>query len=370
MFSKVKKFSGAISAVMALALTVAMVGTTVVSAEETQTDEFTDNECTQIITNHFNCINSNDWSSWANYYVPAVRDSYLSFVQNENCQENNVGILTVNNVDVLSVYSVPNSYAPNYPELAEFYANNDYECFVATMDITTNEETEYFKNGITNRLVVMVKEGGEWGIGASCEYQAPMTRGTGYGFLEGDVNNPPSTIKVDMHVGSDYSKINVAGKPTNVDFKTFVKKTVLGEIGTAGYEAEAIKAVTLSDKMFSWWCVLGSYRDTYGCDIIGNFDVAYNSSTSLTDSKYKTTLTSVNAVIDYYVVSSEGKFFAIGANNYSSYDKESSGVVVQSGANSLAKNSGYTYTKILHYYLDNSSHNNGDVGVVKIAKSK
>lgn len=281
----------------------------------------------------------------------------------------NFGIWAVNSVGIISVCEVSNTYAPDYPELAEFYAANDYKCFIATMDITTNEETDYFKDVMTQRLVVMAKEDGQWGVGASCEYQAPLTRGVGYGFLNGNVNNPPSTITVDMHVGSDYSSINVSGNPTEVDFKTFVKKTVLGEIGTLGYAAEAVKAVTLSDKMFAWWCCLGSYRDTYGCDIIGNFDVAYSPSISLTNPQFQTTLTSINSVIDYYVVSSSGKFFAIGANNYSSYNHAGSGVVVQSGANVLAKNYNYTYTGILHYYLDYSSYNNGNVGIVQIGKS-
>lgn len=357
------------SGVMSLSLVATVLGAIPVFGAELQDFNNVNDECTRIIVDHFESINSDDWLSWANDYTPSVRDSYINFVTNEECQENNVGILTVNSVDILSVNRVPDEYAPQYPELSDFYATGNYECFIVTMNITTDEETEYFQDGTTNRLVVMVEENGEWGIGASCEYQIPTARGIGYGFISGDINNPPSTIKVGMHTGSDYSYINVTGTPTNVGFKTFVRKTVLGEIGTMGYNPQAVKAITLSDKMFSWWCALGHYRDTYGCDIIGNFDVAYSPSTDIFSSIYGNTLSSINSVIDMYVVASNGQFFAIGANNFSEYDNARSGVVVQSGANYLANGRGMNYSQILHYYLDNSSYNNSNVGTVIIGTS-
>lgn len=332
----------------------------------TETGQSTDNYAKiQMIKDHLNCINENNWIGWANYYTPSVKESYMDFITNDNCQENNIGILTVDTVDILSVEQVSNEYAPYYPELKSFFESNNYECYVVNMDITTEEETEYFSDGIVQRLVILVNENGEWGIGASCEYEQPKARGVGYGFLSGDVNNPPDYVKVDMHIGTNYSSINVSGSPTNVPFDTFVKKTVLGEIGTAGYMPEAVKAVTVSDRMFTWWCVLGHYRDTYGCDIIGNFDVAYNSSININSSIYGTTLTNINAAIKKYAISANRQFFAVGANNYSSYDYQSSGVVVQSGANRLATN-GKTCNQILRYYLDRSSFNNGDVGSIVI----
>lgn len=352
-----------VSTFLAIALVVGNISST---AFASQADQTTDNYAkTQMIQDHFNCINNNNWTGWANYYAPSVKDSYMDFVTNDNCQENNIGILTVKTVDILSVDQVSNEYAPYYPELKSFFESNNYECYVVNMDITTEEETEYFSDGIVQRLVILVNENGEWGIGASCEYEPPESRGIGYGFLDGDVNNPPTSVKVDMHIGTNYSSINVLGSPKNVPFDTFVKKTVLGEIGTAGYMPEAVKAVTVSDRMFTWWCVLGHYRDTYGCDIIGNFDVAYDSSINIYSSIYGTTLSNINAAIKKYAISSGGKFFAIGANNYTSYDHEASGVVVQSGANRLAS-SGKACDDILKYYLNNSSFNNGNVGSIII----
>ncbi len=348
-----------------LAFTILSASSTLTSFAEGSIQSYDNSEQIQIIENHFNCINDNNWSGWANYYVPSVKDSYTDFVSNDTCRNNNTGILTIDTVDIISINQVSNQYAPYYPELKSFYEDGNYECYIVSMDITTKEETEYFSDGITQRLVILAHEDGEWGIGASCEYEQPKARGVGYGFLNGDVNNPPSYVKVDMHQGTDYSSINVSGSPVNVPFNTFVRKTVLGEIGIASYEPEAIKAITVSDRMFTWWCVLGHYRDTYGCDIIGNFDVAYDSSININDSIYGTTLTNINAAINKYAISANRQFFAIGANNYSAYDYESSGVVVQSGANTLASN-GKTCNQILRYYLNNSSFNNGNVGTIVI----
>ena len=212
------------------------------------------------------------------------------------------------------------------------------------------------------------------GVGASCMYQTSTERGVGRGYLPGDINNPPSTIKVDMFAGYD-SRGNPygVGNPQTVIFETFVRKGVLGEIGTMNYNAEAVKAITLSDKMHAWWCVLGHYRDNIGCDILGGHDIAYTSSIDIKNKDYENTLSAIDSVMNEYVVASNGKFFSIGANNYSEYDKAGSGVVVQSGANYLANSCRMSYSQILHYYLDYTRYNLYDneenVGIVRIGIS-
>lgn len=353
---------GLTATLVAAVMTISMV--TTAGAEGLPMIESTESgECVQIITDHFNSINDGDWISWANGYTPAVRSMYTDFVTNQTFQDNNEGILTVNSVDVISIEIVPNYYAPIYPELANFYSSGSYECYLATLDIETDEENQYFKDGVTKRLIVMVNENDEWGVGASCEYQVPLERGISYGFISGDVHNPPATINVKKYSGG-----TVSGNSERAIFKDFVTRTVLGEIGTMEYYSEAIKAITLSYKMFSWWCALGHYRDTYGCDILSNLDVAYDSSIDINSNTYGNTLSNISAIIDYYVVSSDGKFFAIGVNNLSQYSYQSSGVVVKSGANALAKQ-GNLYYQILHYYLDNSSYHNGNVKTVLIGVS-
>lgn len=324
--------------------------------------------CEDIILEHFNAINSGDWLTWANCYTSEVKDAYLNFAANEQNQENNLGILTVNSVDVASVSHVSSSCAPFYRELESYYGSDQFECYIVSMKIEVNEETEYFQSGDTQRLVILVKNNGQWKIGATCAYSTPLERGTSYGFLSGDVDNPPDTITVDQFAGYNSSEsITVSGSPKKVAFDTFVTKTVLGEIGNCGYDEEAERAITISDRMFAWWCALGHYRDTFGCDIIGEFDVNYSPSTSITSFPL-TTRQNIRKSLHQYAISSTGKFFAVGANNYSKYNKEASGVVVQSGANALAE-SGYAYEEILHYYLDNSSYNNSDVGIIQIGGS-
>lgn len=318
----------------------------------------------QLIYDSFNSINNGDWSKWASYYSPAVRGSYLNFATTESNKNNNIGILTVNAVDVLDIQKVDNAIAPKYPELETYFQTGNYECYKVAMDLSVNENTKYFNNGYQERLVILVKENNVWGIGASCRYAFTQTRGVGYGFLTGDVDNPPSTITVDQHDNSTWSAPSVIGDPIDVDFNDFVENVVCGEIGNLSYNSNAVKAITVSDIMFSWWCVLGSYRDTYGCDIVGGYDVAFSPDRDVT-SFPSSVRTSIASALGNYVVSSGGKFFSVGANNFTGYDYAGSGHVVQSGANALA-GLGYTWQEILHYYLDNSSYNWPNAGIVII----
>ena len=314
----------------------------------------------EIIINHFNSINSDSWDKWASYYVPSIRSSYYTFATDKNNQDNNTGILTVDNVEILNIVKIDDTLAPKYPELSTYYSNNKYDCFKVSMKISVNEETKYFHNGFHERIVVLVEDGGKWYVGGSSGC-SQKTRGIGTGFLNGDINNPPTTITVGQHDGSTWSKPSLSGTPVDVNFNTFIKTVVYGEIGTMGYLPDAIKAVTVSDRMFSWFCVLGSYRDTYGCDIVGGFDVAYYpKNVGKGSTSFKNT---VDSALNNYVLSSKGQFFAVGANNFSKYDYAGSGNVVQSGAQNLAKK-GYTWQEILHYYLDNSSYNWPNAGTV------
>lgn len=295
-------------------------------------------------------------------YAPALRESYTPFANNFENQINNVGILAINGVEILNIQKVNDEMAPRYRELEEYYSNENFDCFKISMNLSVNEETKYFENGFHERLVILVKDDGKWYVGASSKY-SNISRGTGQGFLDGDIKSPPSTIKVGIHDNSTWSNPSITGTPKDINFNDFVRTAVYGEIGTQGYQAAAIRAVTVSDRMFSWWCVLGSYRDTYGCDIVGGFDVAYSASNVGKGSEsFKST---VNLALSNYVLSSGKQFFSVGANNYTDRDYAGSGHVVQSGANKLAKE-GYTWQKILHHYLDNSKYNWPDAGIVII----
>lgn len=175
--------------------------------------------------------------------------------------------------------------------------------------------------------------------------------------------NPPLTITVDQHDETTWKKPSPIGFPIDVNFDEFVTNTVCGEVYSY-YHPEAIKAITVSDRMFSWWCVLGHYRDTYGCDIVGGYDVAFDPNRDIYSCP-TSVVSAIESALHHYAVSSEGKFFSMGANNYTQFDEPSSGHVVQSGANRLA-NDGYTWEDILHYYLDYSSYNWPNAGYIQI----
>ncbi len=74
-------------------------------------NEFELSEQQQVIMEHFHSINEGNWSKWASYYAPSIRDSYESFSGNLTNQSQNIGILTVNRVNILNIEKVDNSVA-------------------------------------------------------------------------------------------------------------------------------------------------------------------------------------------------------------------------------------------------------------------
>lgn len=356
-----------ISAVMAIIVTSSMfVGLNASAVDIISTDSvqmsnlYSEQE--QIIYNYFESINTGNWDTWASNYAPSVRDDYITFVNNPNNIANNVGILTVNNVQVTSVQKVSNLYAPKmYPELQNFYYNeNNYECYAVEIDTKVNEDNGYFGNGISKHLVVLVKDGDEWGVGTICGYSDNSTvsraaNGTGYGLIE--FISEPSTIDVMDEKGVIHY---------DEDFTDFIVNVTCNEVGTQGYSTAALKANVMAVKMCGWWAKAGTYRETYGCDIKYG-DVAYKSSLATTPEQTEVVQTAVDNLDGYYMVSSSGElFYSAYFAGTSSTTGKGTGQLRQNGSEYLATQYNYTWKNILHYYYDNSSYNNPDVGTVKI----
>ena len=335
------------------------------------------------------------WDEWYTYYASSLQENYRAFTSNADTIKNNTGIMVINSAELLYIEKVDKSVAPYYPELESFYTNGNYECYLIGVDIDVKENTKYYFDGINYKLVVVVKEDGIWKIGAQCGAPIELllgingevsanaaiadyceragissrinsTRGIGWGFITGDVNDPPAYI----YVGDGGSGVNENGVwgPTfsgtvyTVDFEDYIYNSTSNEIYST-YDADAIKACAISIKMFAWWCHLGTYRETYGCDLLGNFDQAYDND----ETTYPTSISNaIDEVVDYYILSSNGKFFTTNCNNFTSYNSQGSGHMVQSGAQSLAVNSNYTWQQIIHYYFDNSTYNHPDCGIVQI----
>ena len=154
-------------------------------------------------------------------YTPTVRNYYYNFVLTPNNIANNVGILTVNATNVVSIKKIDNCYAPKFNELSNFFETEDsYEVYLVGIDMKVNINTEYFYNGINYKLVVLVNNNGVWQVGgqsgapievllksngmfvdeAITSYSIraldgeAVTFGTGYGLLA--PGSVPKTIKV------------------------------------------------------------------------------------------------------------------------------------------------------------------------------
>lgn len=337
----------------------------------------------KIVYNFVDSINSDNWDNWVSFYTPTVQSYYYDFVHNSNNLANNVGILTVATTDVISIEKIDNRYAPKFHELSEFFKSEDsYEVYLVGIDMNVNTNTEYFYNGINYKLVVLVNNNGIWRVGgqsgapievllesngafvdeAISAYSlrvfgnTAVPFGVGYGLLS--PGSTPSTIKV----------ANASGTTVyNVNFSDFVKNATQNEIGNMGFNSNAIKAQAMAVKMCGWWCKVAQYRDSVGADIQYG-DVAYVDGTTVNQSVKD----AYTAISSYKMVSDTGSGSKLFYAAYFAGKKDSTGKgtgqLRQNGAEYLATNASYQYDwkQILHYYYDNSTYNNPNVGIVQI----
>lgn len=124
-------------------------------------------------------INAGDWVSWANLYTPIERADRLSLVTNSTNFDQNIGILTINHIEVLEINRVPNSNAPwVYTELRSYYENEaNYACYRILIETSVNVDNGYYSNGTEYQLMVLIKHDNEWGIGVMCECPSDLIPG-------------------------------------------------------------------------------------------------------------------------------------------------------------------------------------------------
>lgn len=298
-----------------------------------------------------------DWDTWSSYYADSVKGKYEDFVNNADNIDGHVGILTVSSAEAIDIQKVDNRYVPVLPELVPYIEAGDYQAYLVSMNMDVKENTEYFSDGINYKLVILVNDGGKWKVGAQVhapeDIYGKEARGIGYGLLT--AGSTPATINVRDSGGTVHR---------NVNFTSFIKNVCQNEIGNMGYHAAAIKANAMAIKMAGWWAKTAQYRDTYGADIMYG-DVAYVPGTTSNASVNS----AVNAIADYRCVSSSATGSKLFFTSYFAGSNDNSGAgsgrLRQNGSNYLA-NSGYGWREILHYYYDNSSYNNPNVGTVRI----
>lgn len=304
----------------------------------------------------FNALDEGDWNKLLLQFCSSARTIYDGLLNEQANHDNNVGILTTDSVKIKSMNAVDKAQTPHYYEIEDYFEMpGSICCYSVEADITVKEFNGYFDTGVSIFTVVLVKEGGEWLIGA-VHSEPQGQRGVGYGFIS--YSSKPSTI-----VARDENN-NIS----TVSFDALVFNATCNEIGNMGYSTAAIKANVMAVKMFSWWAQKGHYRDSLGCDIIYG-DVAYmsvNLASTSGQSAVQSAMTSINKLC---MVSSSGTGGKLFSSNYlaGSYNGnyQGSGILRQNGSSYLANN-GYTWEQILHYYYDNSTYNHPNCGIVQI----
>lgn len=312
----------------------------------------------EVLYDFFASFSTTDHISWTNYFASPVRSYYHTFAQSPLNQSKHLGLLDIEEANLLYAEKVDNIYAPKYYEFAQYFNSpSTYSCYKTITDMKTKVGT-YFGNGINFNLVLLIQDGGCWRIGGICGCPFELNYAPAnlslprqsYGFVS--YTGQPSTITV----RDDKNSLST------VSFSTYLKNVTYNEIGNMNYHSEAIKANVMAIKMCGWWAHAAGYRSSEGCDIKFG-DVAYRSTyqtkQSITDA--------INAVDGIRVLSSAGDlFYTAYFAGSSNLDGKGSGQLRQNGSDYLAKSKVYSYEEILHYYYDSSAYNNSSVGTIRI----
>lgn len=358
-----------------------------------------------LISEFISSIRSDNWTEWVMFFTPSVRDMYITFASNESNRKANLGILNVNSSSLVSIDRVPNSCAPRFRELAAFQDNEeDYEVYLVGIQMTVNEISEYYVDGINYKLIILVRDNrndGAWGVGiltsapidlleqysgssidkAIQRYEervygvskkngtlSSTTRGVGYGLLTPG-SSPPSSIKIYTKA----TKTSTVWYVVTSSFSNFITNVTHNEIGNMGFNIEAIKVQAIAAKMCGWWAVIAQYRDAVGADIMYE-DVSYLDNSPVLGTGVAS---AASAISSYKILSSNTlsntadrsklfyTAFIAGVPNDPDLTGYHTGTMRQYGAHDQAV-SGKTWQQIIHYYYDNSTQNNPNVGIVQI----
>lgn len=313
----------------------------------------------EIIEDYWNAIGQSDWDAWVQCHAPSIREDRRRFVSNPENHAEGHGVLSIKHAQVISMEKVSDDYAPNYyRHLADYYERGDFACYLVEIYTKVEPENDYFQTGKSKHICIIVKQDDAWYMGAmyaySDEYESAL-RGIRYGLI--DFVTQPTTITLADKLGNIYR---------NVSFTEAIVNITCNEIGNMGYETAAVYANIMAIKMICWWARIGHYDEENGYDI-GYGNVTYRDHLETNAERTQGICNAVAVLKPYYMVSSSGTGGKLFASDYDGYPSkgEGSGGLSQPESNKRAKN-GYTWRKILHYFYDNSSYNNKNVGIVQI----
>lgn len=153
-------------------------------------------------------------------------------------------------------------------------------------------------------------------------------------------------------------------KTVVVDFKKYCNVVLVSEFGcgTDGTSAqkvvmpEAAKALAICVRNYGWYRYLYPYNPQGGYDVTDNTNTqCYNWNLSSTYQTYSTQCDALNKIWNYMMFDSNKKLFlpGYGAGKYNGNKNSTKAIVMQNGANYLAREKKYRFDEILHYYYDN-----------------
>lgn len=326
-----------------------------------------------IIENYVSSIDKGNWEKWLDCYSPSVKSIYTAFIEDENNYDKGLGVFGITSAKIGSIKKIDNAFAPKVYELAEYQENStNYETYLIDLELTVKKDTDYFHNGENYKLIVLVNDSGQWNVGIFCgipdNYQKLLVQEKIIHKQKFDDSNPISPLGISyglLNPGTIPTNITVVdntGNYYNVSFSYFVKNVTQNEIGNLNFNSDAIKAQAMAAKITGWWCKVAHYRDAIQADIrFGDVTFIYGVPIN------SKVVSACDYISNYHMFSSSGKlFYAAYYNGSYGWGGQSSGKLRQNGANFLANKQGYSWRNILHYYYDNSSYNNPNVGTVQI----
>ncbi len=340
-----------------------------------------------LIRNVYDKINDKDWTGYADCYAPSIRQDRLDMVSSEWNMEHNQGILDVKHATILEIAKLDDRYCPDpyfYPTFSNIFSDTSaYDCYYVRADLDVYTPKKNFVNGINEHVITIVKENGEWYIGAMCRYE-PIDLTEDLTKHGGDIL-PTRTLAVDKANTYPYfsnstqpSTIIVKyknGKTYDVSFKEFIVNVTCNEIGGMDFATDAIVANIIAIKMCGWWATIANKNLDY--DIQGGSEADF-AHVAYIDGRYggcnETQITKIRNLVtkymDAYMISSSASGSKIFFPNYRAGKPDTAGGsgtgrMYQYGSDYLAR-SGKDWMQILHYYYDNSDENHINVGIVQI----
>lgn len=343
----------------------------------------------QLVYDYYSLIDQGNWHSWAMMYAPSLQDGYLNFVSNEENVTSGLGITSITNAEVLNVAFVgDNSRSCLFGDTSVddlLLTSENYYMFKVTVDFEVRGTSAYFDDGITDRLIIVVENDNAFYLAVDCNYfldsdliSTDSEENNG-GNAKGQTSEDHQTITTAFHNINPTIKVKSSNVVHTVSIYDFVINVACNEFGNMNYDDDAKIANIIAIKMCGWYAMFTDLHGSTEFDIYGVGNpghtamVAYNHNslngcTSANKAKIETL---VNNYMDRYMLTSSGKlFFPNYEAGSANANGKGQGCMYQNGSNYLATNSSYNYSwsKILHYYYDNSEELDGSIGVVQIKK--